>query len=134
MAGVERDIPFVSVGRLDEQKGYTYLLEAAAVLMKREPDFRLSIVGDGPLRQSLEQQAASLGLNDTVRFEGQSAEVSRYLHRAHVFVLSSLWEGLPYTIIEAMASGLPVVTTDVGGCRELVIDGETGLVDRKSVV
>lgn len=128
MAGVERDIPFVSVGRLDEQKGYTYLLEAAAVLMKSEPDFRLSIVGDGPLRQSLEQQAASLGLNDTVRFEGQSAEVSRYLHRAHVFVLSSLWEGLPYTIIEAMASGLPVVTTDVGGCRELVIDGETGSV------
>jgi vancomycin resistance protein YoaR len=126
--GVERDTPFVSVGRLDEQKGYTYLLEAAAVLMKSEPGFRLRIVGDGPLRQSLEEQAASLGLGETVRFEGQSTEVRRHLQRAHVFVLSSLWEGLPYTIIEAMASGLPVITTDVGGCRELVIHEETGLV------
>jgi len=121
-----RDIPFITVGRLEEQKGYSYLLEAMAELAYHEPGVRLSIVGDGSLRRDLEKQAASLGLRDVVRFEGERADVRPFLRRSRVFVLSSLWEGLPYTIIEAMAARLPVVSTDVGGCRELVIDGETG--------
>lgn len=124
----DRDIPFVSVGRLDEQKGYGYLLEAMAELVLFEPDARLSIVGDGPLRAELEASAAALGLRDAVRFEGEDPDAGRYLRRAHVFVLSSLWEGLPYTILEAMAARLPVIASDVGGCRELVVNGETGLL------
>lgn len=121
-----RDIPFLSIGRLDEQKGYSYLLEAMVELSHKEPGVRLYIVGDGSLRGELEAQARSLGLQNVVHFEGEQTDVRSYLDRAHVFVLSSLWEGLPYTIIEAMAAHLPVVSTDVGGCSELVSDGETG--------
>lgn len=121
-----RDISFVTVGRLDEQKGYRYLLEAMAELVRAEPEARLSIVGDGPLRADLQSQATALGLAGAVTFEGEHADVRPFLQRAHVFVLSSLWEGLPYTIIEAMAARVPVVSTDVGGCRELVVSGETG--------
>ena len=128
--GVVRDIPFVSVGRLDEQKGYGYLLDAMAELVAVEPDVRLSIVGDGPLRADLEAKVASLGLQEAVRFEGEQPDARPYLRRAQVFVLSSLWEGLPYTIIEAMAARVPVISSDVGGCRELVVDGETGLLVR----
>lgn len=123
-----RDIPFVSVGRLDEQKGYTYLLQAFADLGPSEPGARVSIVGDGPLRADLEREAAVLGISDRVSFVGEHDDVGEYLGRSHAFVLSSLWEGLPYTIIEAMAAGLPVICTDVGGCSELVIDGRTGFV------
>ncbi len=123
-----QDIPFVSVGRLDEQKGYSYLLQALADLSSGEPDARLSIVGDGSLRGQLEHEAAALGVSDRVTFEGERTDVGSYLRRARTFVLSSLWEGLPYTIIEAMAAGLPVICTDVGGCRELVEDGRTGFV------
>jgi vancomycin resistance protein YoaR len=99
-----------------------------AELSHLESGVRLSIVGDGALRDDLEKQSASLGLQDVVRFEGEQNDVRPFLRRAHVFVLSSLWEGLPYTVIEAMASHLPVVSTDVGGCPELVRQAETGLL------
>ncbi len=123
-----RDIPFVSVGRLDEQKGHSYLLQALADLRGSEPGIRVSIIGDGTLAGDLRREAAALGVSDRVSFEGERSDVGSYLGRSRAFVLSSLWEGLPYTIIEAMAAGLPVVCTDVGGCRELVVDGQTGFV------
>ena len=127
-AAVAPQTAFVTVGRLERQKGYSYLLEAMAELTERDPGVRLSIVGDGSLKDDLMLQAATLGLGEVVRFEGAQAHVRPYLLAAHVFVLSSLWEGLPYTVLEAMAAGLPVVCTDVGGCSELVSDGATGLV------
>lgn len=123
-----RDIPFVSVGRLDEQKGYSYLIQALAQLAPQEPELWLAIVGDGTLRADLEREAVALGVADRIRFEGEHDDVKPFLRRARGFVLSSLWEGLPYTIIEAMAAGIPVICTDVGGCSELVVDGETGIV------
>ncbi|MDZ4168698.1 MAG: VanW family protein [Coriobacteriia bacterium] len=123
-----RDIPFVSVGRLDEQKGYTYLLQALAGLEPGAQGISATLIGDGALRADLEREAAELGVTERVRFEGEHDDVGEYLRRSRAFVLSSLWEGLPYTIIEAMAAGLPVICTDVGGCSELVVDGQTGFV------
>ena len=119
---------FVAIGRLEGQKGFRYLIDAMAELSRSEPEARLSIVGDGSLRAELQEQVASLGLAGSVRFEGEQADVKSFLRDSSVFVLSSLWEGLPYTILEAMAAGLPVVSTNVGGCPELVEPEVTGLL------
>ncbi len=116
----------VSVGRLDEQKGYSYLVEAMALLKKEQPNAVLIVAGDGPHMEELRARAASRGLDGSVHFVGELQNVGPLLRRACLFALSSLWEGLPYTILEAMAAGLAVVATDVGGCAELVADGETG--------
>ena len=79
---------------------------------------------EGELRREVEE----LGLSQSVRFLGWRDDVPEILACVDLFVLASLWEGLPYTLLEAMAAGLPVVATDVGGCREVVLDGETGLL------
>ena len=117
-----------TVGSLTPKKGYRYLIEAVGILASREIPAELTFVGDGPLRGELEQQAISSGMADMVRFAGTMTDVSKALETFDVFAGSSLREGLPLVILEAMASGKPVVTTDVGGNGEAVIDGTTGLL------
>lgn len=117
-----------SVGRLDEQKGYTYMIEAMAHVAAAHQDAQLVVAGDGPLADQLQTQAAQQDIDGAMRFLGEIDQVNGLLAHADLFVLSSLWEGLPYTILEAMAAGLAVVATDVGGCAELVVDGETGTI------
>lgn len=117
-----------TVGSLTPKKGYKYLIEAAGILASREIPVMLTFVGDGPLRDELEQQAIRSGMEDSVRFTGATADVNKALETFDVFAGSSLREGLPLVVLEAMASGKPVVTTDVGGNREAVIDGITGLL------
>jgi glycosyltransferase involved in cell wall biosynthesis len=112
----------VSVGNLRPEKGHSVLLRAVAEL----GDARLVIVGDGPLRSSLEREARSLGLADRVEFAGAVSDVWPYLARADVFVFPSLSEPLGIAVMEAMAAGLPVVASAVGGIPELVTDGVTG--------
>jgi glycosyltransferase involved in cell wall biosynthesis len=116
------------VGRLDEAKGFTYLLETAARLRSEYPDLVVAIAGDGPLRGDLEAQAADLGIADAVRFLGFQRDVQVVLDALDVFVLPSLCEALPYAILEAMATELPVVGTAVGGVPEMIVPGETGFV------
>jgi glycosyltransferase involved in cell wall biosynthesis len=122
-AGHERPVA-LTVARLDEQKGHRYLLEAAVQM----PDVQFILVGDGPLRSSLEAQVQALGLADRVDFLGHRTDIRDLLASSDVFVLPSLYEGLPLSILEAMAAGKPVVATQVGGTAEVVLAGETGLL------
>jgi glycosyltransferase involved in cell wall biosynthesis len=112
----------LTVARLDAQKGVAYLLDAAAEV----PEAVFVIAGEGPERASLEARAASLEIAHRVRFLGHRRDVPALLAIADLFVLPSLWEGLPLSILEAMAAGIPVVATRIGGTDELVRDGETG--------
>lgn len=119
-----------TVGRLDAVKDQASLVRAMAQLVTRRPDLRsmarLVIVGDGPLRAELHALAEGLGIGELVRFPGALDRVPDALRSLDVFVLPSLSEGISNTILEAMASGLPVLATAVGGNVELVDDGRTG--------
>ena len=119
------DEPLVgNVARLAEQKGQRFLVEAAA----RVPEARFAIVGDGELRGDLERRTHELGVADRVLFTGARDDVPDLLASFDVFAHPSLFEGLCLAVIEAQAAGVPVVATPVGGIRETVIDGETGLL------
>jgi glycosyltransferase involved in cell wall biosynthesis len=117
-----------TVGRLDTQKGLPYLLEAAELVTRGHPEVRFLVVGEGPRRGDLVRHRDRLGLTERVWFLGFRTDVPQILADSDVFVLPSLWEGLPIALLEAMAAGLPVVATDVPGVTEVVTDGETGLV------
>jgi glycosyltransferase involved in cell wall biosynthesis len=122
----KRGPQLVAVGRLVEQKNHERLLEAMALLLQRRPDARLTIVGDGPLRASLEASAAARGLDGAVEFTGVRPDVRRIVAHAELLVFSSDWEGLPIAALEALAEGTPVVSTPVEGMREL-LDGGAGV-------
>jgi sugar transferase (PEP-CTERM/EpsH1 system associated) len=116
------------VGRLVDVKDHATLLRAFARVADRDSRTVLVIAGDGPLGTPLREQAAALGIAPRVRFLGHRDDVERVLAALDVFVLSSSSEGMSNTILEAMASGVAVVATHVGGADELVVDGETGLL------
>lgn len=111
------------VGRLDTVKGVPYLLRAFAGLLEDGGEYELTVVGDGSRRADAEELCRSLGISDAVSFEGWQSNVHEYYRDSDVFVLPSLSEGLPTVIMEAQAYGLPVVSTDVGGAREMVRGG-----------
>jgi len=118
----------VCVGRLDPLKGHSTLLEAFREVSQQEPNVRLCLVGDGALRVSLAQQADDMRLSGLVNFVGTLTDVRPALAAADVFVLPSNEEGLPGSVIEAQAAGVPVIATSVGGTPELVQHGRTGLL------
>jgi glycosyltransferase involved in cell wall biosynthesis len=120
--------PAVMVGRLSPEKDVGTLLRAAACVVRTDPAFRLEIAGDGPCRSELERLACQLELGEKVRFLGEVKDIPTFLARASLFVLPSLTEGISLTLLEAMARGLPVVATRVGGNPEVVIESETGLL------
>jgi glycosyltransferase involved in cell wall biosynthesis len=113
---------------LRAQKAVHVFVEAAPKILARVPDARLAIIGDGPLRPQLEELARGLGVGDRLRFLPFRPPSSRQLASIDVFVLPSAWEALPIALLEALACGVPQVATDVGGCREAVGDGDTGLL------
>lgn len=117
-----------TVARLARQKGIDYLIEAAAEVCAKHGDVRFVVAGDGPDAQALRDQVASQGLEGRFEFVGPVEEPWEVLGRMDVFVLPSRWEGMPYTLLEAMGSGLPVVATDVGGVRDLIVDDRHGTV------
>jgi glycosyltransferase involved in cell wall biosynthesis len=118
--------PVVMVGRLVPLKGVDTLLRSVALVVRRRPEFRLEVAGDGEARPGLEALTRELGLGGHVRFLGDVRDVPGLLARAAGVVLPSLSEGISLTLLEAMARGLPVVATDVGGNPEVVKDGVTG--------
>jgi glycosyltransferase involved in cell wall biosynthesis len=120
--------PIVFVGRLNPEKDVPTLLRAAAVAVKEEPSIRLHLVGAGPNFSELKNLAEQLGIGQHVVFLGQTNDVAGVLAGASLFVLSSVTEGISLALLEAMACGLPVVATAVGGNSEVVVDGETGLL------
>lgn len=120
--------PAVLVARLSPEKNVQALLKSVPLVLKQLPDFRLEIAGDGPCKTELEELSRSLGIQNAVTFLGETRDVAGVLRRGSLFVLPSLTEGVSLTLLEAMACGLPIVATDVGGNPEVVIDGETGLL------
>lgn len=123
--GSGRPIALV-VGRLDHQKGHVHLVEAA----RRLPGVRFVCVGDGPLRDQIKGWIATAGVADRITLLGYRSDVDRLLAASDLVVLPSLYEGLPLSLIEAMAAGRPLVTTDIGGTRELVTHNVTGILVR----
>jgi glycosyltransferase involved in cell wall biosynthesis len=120
------------VGRLHPVKGAQYLLGAMSIVHRELPEAKLILVGDGEEREHLETLTDNLGIRECVEFAGRvpHERVQDYMNQAEVFVLSSLSEGFPVTILEAMACGLPVVATRVGGVPDIIEDGTNGyLVD-----
>ncbi|HSE98482.1 MAG TPA: glycosyltransferase [Blastocatellia bacterium] len=114
------------VARLQPVKGHRFFLEAAARVSKEMPEVHFVLVGDGPLRNEIEERAIELGISDRIHLLGDRSDASRLVSSFDLAVLSSLHEGLPNAVMEAMAAGVPVVATAVGGTKELITDGETG--------
>ena len=121
--GHERPI-VLTTARLDAQKGLSYLLQAAAAL----PEALFVLAGDGPERTALEAQAQALGIAERVRFLGQRNDIADLLACCDIYVLPSLFEGLPVSILEAMAAGKPVIATDIPGTDEAIEHDKTGLL------
>ncbi|MEO5951112.1 MAG: glycosyltransferase family 4 protein, partial [Chloroflexia bacterium] len=116
----------LNVARLMPQKGQKYLVEAAARVVGTRPDVRFVIVGTGPLQDEVMALAGELGIADKIVITGIRSDVPRILAAGDMFVLSSLWEGMPLSLLEAMAAGCPAVATNVGGVAEVLKQGEVG--------
>lgn len=117
-----------TVGLLNSAKGHLDLVEAAALLRRRREDVRFVVVGEGELRGEIERRIEERGLSGSFVLTGYRTDVPRLLAAMDVFCLPSLWEGMPYAVLEAMAAGLPCVVTDVDGSRDLVEPGRTGWI------
>lgn len=118
----------VTVARLSPEKDIATLLRAIPHVVAKMPQARFDIAGDGPCREELRGLARTLNIADQVTFHGTSHDIPAFLCRARLFVLPSLSEGISLTLLEAMARGLPVVATNVGGNPEVVDAGATGLL------
>jgi glycosyltransferase involved in cell wall biosynthesis len=122
------DVMIVAIGRLAEQKGLETLLIALPEVVRRDPRIQLVIVGEGPLQTELEERVRLFDLESHVRFLGFRTDVGDILNASNLVAAPSLWEGLSISILEAMALGKPIVTTDIGSNLELVEDGVSGLL------
>lgn len=119
---------FAFVGRLSEEKGLRYLLEAFAGLIQQADHAKLVLIGEGPQRQMLEHSVTELELEQRVLFTGFQKQISPWLEIANCFVLPSLTEGTPMALLEAMAAGVPVVATSVGGVPDVITNDVNGLL------
>lgn len=125
----ERDMTVTACGRLDRNKGFDVLLDAFAGVRREYPAYRLCIFGEGECRSELTAQAQKLGISEAVYLPGADPEAIRAIARSGVFVLSSRSEGMPNALIEAMAVGVPCVSTKCDmGPEELIDDGVSGLL------
>lgn len=126
----ERDKQIVAVGRVDANKNHRMIIKAFAALAEQYPEYELVIYGEGDLRQELLQEVKEIGLQDRIQLPGSISDVAGAIHKASVFVLSSNSEGMPNTLIEAMALGIPSIATNCpcGGPKDLITDGENGIL------
>lgn len=118
----------VYIGRLAQVKNHPTLLHAVAEALKSVPDLFLWMVGDGSERGALEKLTVSLGISEHVTFWGQQMNVSPYFSAADAFIMSSVSEGLPMSLLQAMSAGLPSIVTDVGGMAEVVRFSQSGII------
>jgi glycosyltransferase involved in cell wall biosynthesis len=117
-----------TVARLHRQKGVVFLVRAASRIKQEFPNAKVLCVGGGPLQSKMAKEVRKLGLEDTVVLLGEAPDGADLISSFDVFVLPSLWEGLPFVLIEAAALGKPIVATDVEGNNEVITEGETGLL------
>lgn len=118
----------IAIGRLNRQKGFDVLIRAHAKIRERNINHRLLILGEGPERDNLETLAVSLGVRGSIEMPGFVSNPMDYIKKASVFALSSLFEGLPTVILEALAAGIPVVSTDSAGPSEILSGGKFGML------
>jgi glycosyltransferase involved in cell wall biosynthesis len=127
--GLPLDAPVIgSVTRLSPQKSPLDLVDAFALVQQQRPDARLVVVGDGPLRPQVEQRLEELRIANRVILTGLRRDIPELMAAFDIFALSSLWEGLPRVLPQAMASSLPLVCTEADGTAEAVVDGENGFL------
>lgn len=125
---LQGDKVIVAIGRLHPQKGHEYLLRAARKIIPRMKNLKFLIIGDGPMKESLESCSERLGIKENVVFTGKRDDVKDILYLSDISVVSSVREGFSNAVLEAMACGKPVVATDVGGNKEIIIDGKNGFI------
>ena len=120
----------ISVGRLEEQKNHRLLIEAFEVVSKKHLDYFLYIYGEGSLKDSLHDFVIEKGIGDKVKFMGTTTDIHKKMSDAYMFVLSSDYEGMSNALLEAMAIGVPVISTDhpIGGAKEIIVHSENGLL------
>lgn len=127
--GIKKSGPILGVAvRLSEQKGISYLLQAMPAVLVKHPDATLVIAGDGDLKAQLEAETETLNIADSVIFAGARKDIPELLQLFDIYVMPSLWEGLPMILLEAMAAGCPIIASDVGGNSSAVIHGQTGML------
>jgi glycosyltransferase involved in cell wall biosynthesis len=123
---------YITVGatRITHRKGINFLIDAIKMLEEKYPTIFMEVMGEGNAREELENQVEKLGLSDRIKFIGRipSEETHKYYQKADVFVLPSLNEGMSNAMLEALSSGLPIISTDTGGADELVREGENGFI------
>lgn len=126
----ERKKKIVTVGRLHPQKNQKLLIDAFSLIVNQIPEYTLEIYGDGELKDELQRQINELHLADKVFLKGTSKKIHELIYDASLFVLSSDYEGIPNTLLEAMALGIPCISTDCrpGGAREVIDDGKNGII------
>ncbi len=125
------NVIFVHIGRFVSQKNHRLLIRAFSEALQSNPNLTLLLIGSGRFLGEIKTLVKELGIDVQTKFLGLRDDIPNILSASDVFVLSSDWEGLPITVIEAMAAGLPVVSTSVGGVPDLVKDGETGYLVKK---
>jgi glycosyltransferase involved in cell wall biosynthesis len=123
-----RELLAVTVANLRAQKNYSGLLAAAQLVVDRDVPVRFVAAGQGPLEQEIRNEHAALALGDQFRLLGYRDDATRLIAGADLFVLASHHEGLPVSVMEALVLGVPVVAPEVGGLREAVTDGESGIL------
>lgn len=127
--GLDPDCPIVGiVGRFHPQKDHRTFLQAARLVSEDWPDVQFLCVGGGRLLNAMKELAVDLGVSSRVFFTGERSDIPEIMYALDLLVLSSRWEGLPNVVMEAMAASRPVIATEVGGCPELVEEGETGFL------
>lgn len=119
---------FVTAGRLTEQKNHKMLIKAFKKVLDNHPDFMLTIYGDGPERQNLQDLISNLGIEDKVLLPGNVSDIHNKIKNSYAFVLSSDYEGLSNALLEAMMMGLPCISTDCAGSDEAIQNGENGIL------
>lgn len=128
---VRKEPRIVAVGRLASQKNYPLMFSVFKKISSEFPNYKLIVFGEGPLRESLELMVNGLGLQDRVLMPGKTEHVIEELNKAEIFCMTSDYEGMSNAMLEAVCVGLPVVTTDVSGASELVVNGGGGYVVKK---
>ena len=123
----KKSLKILTVGRLTAQKDHITLLKSLNMI-KNNKKWKCTLLGDGPKCNQIKFLAKEYGLQDRVIFKGFIDNVGSFLSDSDIFVLSTNWEGLPITLIEAAAHGLPIISTDVGGCAEVVHHGLNGFI------
>lgn len=116
----DKTITFINVARFVKSKNHIELIKAFKEVNTRNKNIRLLLLGDGPLRNEIENKIKELNLEESIELKGNVSNVEYYLAKSDVFVLPSTYEGLPLTILEAMAAGLPIIATSVGGVPDIV--------------